>query len=80
MVDERGRVAREGAWVLKAMATWMVAGIHEAWLLPVLLGVRMLLVGVVVVVMVLSAEKSQRVEAIKSVPGVADALLGRHHP
>ena len=45
--------------------------------MPLLLGARLALVSVVALVMVLSAEKDKRVEAIKAAPPVIDALLGR---
>jgi len=76
-VSEWQQMARKATLVLKPVTALAVIGAHDAWLVPLVLGVRLALVSVVALVMVLSAEKGKRVEAIKAVPVVINALLGR---
>ena len=77
-MSEWQRVARKAATTLKPTAALAAMGVHDAWLVPLMLGVRLVLVSVVALAMVLSAEKGKRVEAIKAMPPVINALLGRH--
>jgi hypothetical protein len=69
--------AQQATTAVKPVAALVVIGVHGAWLVPLVLGMRLALVSVVALVMVLSVGKGKRVEAIKAVPSVIDALLGR---
>jgi hypothetical protein len=76
-VNEWQQGAQQATTAVKPVAALVAIGVHDAWLVPLVLAVRLALVSVVALVMVLSVQKGKRVEAIKAMPPVLDALLGR---
>lgn len=76
-MSEWQQAARMASFVLKPVVALAVLGAHDAWLVPLVLGLRLALASVVALVMVFSAEKGKRVEAITAVADVINALLGR---
>lgn len=63
--------------MLRPVASVAATGLHSAWLVAIALGARLVVASVVALVMVFSVDKDRRVDAIKEVPAVLDALLGR---